>query len=163
MISNPYRYYTPESRFRVLRPFTMDGVQFGIDDPFPGRRFVEEGKIDERRLSQMFEARIIDTESRNPEEIPPEPVAPEQEHEAGAPAPAAPDASVEPGNQPAGAQEPAAGTGQPAARELPAPTPAFKLKNGGFGRWYVATDKGENVSGPYKSKAEAEAALAAAR
>lgn len=178
MISNPYRYYTPESRFRVLRAFTMEGVSFGIDDPFPGHRFVEEGRLDARRLSQMFEARIIDTDNRDPEDIPPEPVMPEQEPEAPAGEPAATDTATEPGNPPAGAQEPAAATEAPqapaggetapaaadgaAAPAADAPA-ALKLKNGGFGRWYVATEKGENVSGPYKSKAEAEAALAAAK
>lgn len=55
------------------------------------------------------------------------------------------------------------------AAPKPAPAPkseaarSYRIKNGGFGRWYIADASGENVSGPFEgegAKAKAEAALA---
>lgn len=48
----------------------------------------------------------------------------------------------------------------------PTPVGPYRIKNGGFGRWYVANSSGENVEGPFTAedggdaKKQAELALA---
>lgn len=161
-----FRYYTSESRFRVNRPFNVNDVAYKIDDPFPGHRLVAEGVLDERRLRQMFEGRIIDVDLRAEADIPPEPVAdtppapPEPASQPVEPASAPDSADAAPVAAPVAADTTAAPDSAPVAAT--APVERYALKNGGFGRWYVKdTTTDENVGGPFKSKDEAAAAMAA--
>lgn len=109
------RSYTPSSKFKAAKPFTMDGVNYTFDDP------VDVTGIEPRRVRLMFDARLIEVDERD-------------------------EGKRKPAPKPAPAQS--------------APTGSHKIKSGGFGRWYVADAEGENVAGPFKAKAEAEAALA---
>ena len=107
------RYYTPDSKFKAGRPFTMNGESYNFDDP------VDVTGIEPRRLNLMFEARLLEVDDR-----------------------------------------PAAQRKRSVPVQAEKPSGAFKVKNGGFGRWYVTNADNENVAGPFEEKAMAQAALA---
>jgi hypothetical protein len=50
------RLFNPESKFKAMRPFTMGGRQYGHDES------VDVRGIETRRLRQMFDMRLIDTD-----------------------------------------------------------------------------------------------------
>ena len=54
------RVFNPESKFKALRPFTMNGREYGYDEP------VDVAGIEVRRVRQMFDARLIDTDTGAP-------------------------------------------------------------------------------------------------
>lgn len=108
------RFYTRDSKFKAGRPFIMNGENYNFDDP------VDVTGIEPRRLSLMFDARLLEVDDR-----------PASQRKRSVPAPAPKQASS-----------------------------AVKVKNGGFGRWYISTADGENLAGPFDDKAKAQAALA---
>lgn len=107
------RYYTPESKFKAGRPFTMNGETYNFDDP------VDVTGIEPRRLRLMFEARLLEVDTR-----------------------------------------PAAQRKRSAPVQEAKASGAYKVKNGGFGRWYITNADNENVEGPFEDKAKAQSALA---
>lgn len=131
-----HRTYSAESKFKAGKPFTMNGVSYNYDDP------VDVSGIEPRRLRLMFDARLLEVDESGR--------APAKRH------PLDHDGDGRKGGSVKGRKA--------KAEEEPAATASgHKLKNGGFGRWYITTADGENVAGPFEgegAKAKAEATLA---
>jgi hypothetical protein len=115
------RIFNPESKFKALRPFTMNGHQYGYDEP------VDVTGIEVRRVRQMFDARLIDTDT-------------------GSATP--PQKAAEPPKQQAQAKPVAA------AEEAPA---AASVRHKGFGRYEVVDAAGNTLAtAASKEQAEEE-------
>lgn len=145
-----HRTYATDSKFKAAKPFIMNGVEYNYDDP------VDLSGVDARRVKLMFDTRLIDVDDRDAAPAPKraakasKPAAKQEQ----AAAPAEPVAQAEPGAQSDEASEIKQPSGDPAD---------YKLKNGGFGRWYITDAEGTNIAGPFKdgdAKAKAQEALA---
>ncbi|CAB4122578.1 hypothetical protein UFOVP36_65 [uncultured Caudovirales phage] len=56
--------YEPTARFKANRPFTMNAVDYNYEDA------VDVRGIDDRRLRQMYDHRMIEVDDREPGSIP---------------------------------------------------------------------------------------------
>ena len=118
--------FSPGLTFKCAKPFVMSGVAYAPGD------VVDKTGVEDRRLRQMFDLRMI---------VPVQGVAVAVKPKAPAKAPESPTAA----DQPVAAAQVAAGS---------------RAVHKGFGRWYVVNAKGDTTAGPF-TKSEAEAAVAA--
>lgn len=117
--------FSAESTFKANRPFVLNGIQLGYDD------IVDTSGIEERRLLQMYQARLIDVAETNaaPQAKATKPKA----TKAPKAAPAAPEPVVEAAPE-APAQEPA---------DAPSDAPKAVALHKGFGKWNIETPTGD--------------------
>lgn len=133
MAYNPHRDFAPTGFYIALRPFTMNGRDYGYDEP------VDMTGIEPRRVREMWNARLI-------EHAPPPESAPQKPAKAPQAAKKAP--AVETPTAPA-----------PAAVEAPVapvePADGLRMVSKGFGKWDVVDAAGKVIAAGI-TKADAE-------
>lgn len=121
--------FSAESTFKANRPFVLNGIQLGYDD------IVDTGDIEERRLFQMYQARLIDVvEGQNiaPKAKAPKPKTTKAPKPVEAPAPA-----------------------PVVTADAPADAPKAAAVHKGFGKYNIESSTGEVLaSGLSKEEAE---------
>jgi hypothetical protein len=135
----PLLPFTPHAEFVVLTPFNIDGV-----DLTPGTTLPKAG-LNSRLLRQLYEQRRIGVAGPDYSGLPAPAVAPLL-----APSPVDDSQAAAPVTK--AAAHPVDPTSTP---------PAYRIKQAGLGGFKVLDAKGQLIGQGHKTKAEAEAAIAA--